>query len=122
MTDTAEWEAHLSYSLGFVARNEEEARGVLALFPDEDAIDGEYGDCQPREIVVVRGSAKPVPQSPGSEHLRLHGSHYVRDSIEIVRDFEDVEDAETALLMYEAALGAAERLNRVTQPAAVKTR
>lgn len=113
--DAPAWTAHLAYSLGFVARSDEEAREVLSLWPDEDAIDA---DSQPREIVVVRGSARPKPQFDGDEFPRLPGSWMSCDYIRITDDFDGVDDAETALLLWEAALGAAERLNRVLPPEA----
>lgn len=113
------WETHLEFSMGFVANSDEDARGVLALWPDEVAIDRAYGDCIPREIVVVRRSAKPMPQHPGAtDFYRAPSSWISDDKITLVEHMDDVYGHERAVQLWEAAIGVAERLNRLARECA----
>ena len=115
-TDTAEWEVFLVNTDSFTERDDEKALALLRLFPDEDAIDREYGDCFPDTIAIARDTAKPQPQSPGSEFLRMPGSWRTSDLIEF--DLNDVDDSEHAMILWHAAKGAAERLNQIEEQTA----
>lgn len=133
MTEYPEWEAFLVDVDGFTQRDDDRAKAILRLLPDEDAIDRAYGDCLPSEIVVCRGEAKPQPllvwpsdcnaggqgrtnppKYEGSEILRLPSSRRVIDFIEFA-NIEHEEDPDRAVLLWFAAQGATQVLNNQTE-------
>lgn len=106
------WRVYLVGSPGFVLDIDPEI--LIEHIDDEDWIDREYGDSQPRRIVVVRRSAIPKPQSPGSEFLRMPGSHLVDDHFQWELDDEEPERAR---MLWRAAHGFAYALNIDALPA-----
>lgn len=88
----SDWTAFAYDENGFVVSTHEEWKSIMSHFPDEMAIDSHWGDVYPTSIVVVKDSAYPQPQSPGSEILRAPSSWNGRD----VAYEEDTMDLYTA--------------------------
>lgn len=109
-----EWEVFLLDDGGYTERNDELALSLLALWPHEGKIWEQFGDCVPSEIVVSRGSAKPLPQSDApDEQILRHPAGYLTED-QITFDLEDAGTTEHARLLWIAAQGAAEALNRAS--------
>lgn len=105
------WEAFIVDASGFVISTHEDLDQIIALFPDEGEIYHQFGDVFPEQIIVVKDSARPRPQSPGSTYLRQPSSHLVLDlAVEIELDM--VETSEDLRLMWKRARAMADGLNR----------
>lgn len=84
------------------------------VMPDEDvrgwaeaAADGRsyfYSDAEPREIQIVKGSAKPTPQTddPDEKFYRAPSSWYTDDKFLEVEDLDELEPAQVVLLWERA--------------------
>jgi hypothetical protein len=54
------WEAFIYDESGFVISDSEDIDAILAAWPDEEAIDRQFGDMHPSQVVIVSGSALPA--------------------------------------------------------------
>lgn len=105
------WEAFIVDASGFVISTHEDLDRIIDLFPDEQAIDREFGDAFPEQIIIAKDTARPRPQSPGSKHLRQPSSHLSLDlMVEIELDM--VETSEDLMLLWKRARAMADGLNR----------
>lgn len=93
-TDFQPWEAYVLDADGYVIPDEH-VRGWVTAVKDGGHYD--LTDSTPDEIVIVRGGARPTPQSQGSEFLRAPGTYRERDHLIPAIDIssDDAVDIET---------------------------
>lgn len=90
-TDFQPWEAFVLDADGFVMVDEH-VRGWAKAAAEDTYYD--ITDSEPNEIVIVRGTARPTPQSEGSDFLRAPSSWQVLDHLIPANDVSDDEPAD----------------------------
>ena len=111
--DSQPWDAFILDRYGYVMSDEHIRGWVDTKSRDLDA-DYHFTDSEPDELVIVRGTARPVPEGEGSDFMRQAGTYTVEDVL--LWEPVDVSGAgpQEVLTLWERAVAVAKAANDST--------